>query len=209
MKLCEYCRVELVFANTHKGGFCKYCVNLPIAGNSYTYVVSGDYDTVSIGTYKTPDDVTALKGKLGALVVSINNDVASCPDVPDDVRLSWISFRNQFEEYYHKTSPITSSDSDYTTGLGYQDQIRSWQLKLSFYCKLSSPIIPDSQTSNPTVAQTVNKALDTGRTVAIIGGILGIGLIAYGIYLSKKNAEKGLELVKKHPELLGVSGLAF
>lgn len=207
MMLCDYCRVEKVISGTNKGFFCKYCINLPIAGSTRTFVVGADYEQTSIAGLKTPSDVKVLKDNLARVIISLGNDISSNKEIPDDVRLNWQSFRDQYQEYYNQTSTLLSSDGDYKTGLDYQDQIRTWQQKASFYGPLSTPILPDAKTSNPTINQTIDKGLDTARTVAIIGGIAMLGLLVYAGYQAKKNADKGFEFLEKHPELIKLAAI--
>jgi hypothetical protein len=202
MILCDLCRVERVFTGTSKGFFCKYCINLPITGSKNTFVVGADYEQASIGIYKTPSDVKTIKDNLAKVVISLNNDISSCSIIPDDVRLAWLGFKADYEKFYGQSSTILSSDKDFETALSYQDQIRTWQGKISFYCKLSYPILPDAKASNPTPTQTIDKALDTGRSIAIIGGILGLGILALVVYQAKKNAEQGYKFLENNPELV-------
>jgi len=202
MMLCDYCRIEKVVSGTSKGFFCKYCINLPIAGSTKTFIVGADYEQTSIAGLKTPSDVKVLKDNLARTIISLGNDIASCPSIPDEMRLNWQSFRDQYQEFYNQGSTILSSDGDYKTALDYQDQIRVWQQKASFYCNLSAPILPDSKTSNPTINQTIEKGLDTARLIAIIGGVALVGIVVYAGYQAKKNVDKGVDFVDRHPELL-------
>jgi len=115
MMLCDYCRIEKVVSGTSKGFFCKYCINLPIAGSTKTFIVGADYEQTSIAGLKTPSDVKVLKDNLARTIISLGNDIASCPSIPDEMRLNWQSFRDQYQEFYNQGSTILSSDGDYKT----------------------------------------------------------------------------------------------
>lgn len=56
-------------------------------------------------------------------------------------------------------------------------------------------------------AQAVSDTARTVRTLVIIGGVIGIGAIAYTMYNAQRTTARAMDILERHPDLLVKSGV--
>jgi hypothetical protein len=181
-------------------------------------------DPASFLGHVMPSDVRAAKEKLSTVIVPLYNSLASCPQVPNAMRVAFTQFYTGFGEFYQAVdSPMTSGDSIKTADQFY-DGIRDWQIKISQYCDPGTPVLPPRSIPDPNaigpldilnpyglgrkagkpmgeilgkVKDTADKATSAISTVAIVGGVLGVTLLILAARQTAQNTAMYGGLVSK------------
>lgn len=211
MQICERCRSDQAVTNSHGVGLCTVCAHvLRIGDDSSSRARVGQASSslakdLILPGLGTSDEVTARKKKLGDVVSPLDQVVRTRSTVPDDVRSNWRAFGQDFAQWFNADTSWMTAYDDAAKASDYQEQVRSWQIQIGKYTDIGMPVIEHP----PTFSQVLQKGVEatksvssTIKTVAIVGGLVGVGVLGYLFYSAHRAESQARRTIAEHPELL-------
>lgn len=172
-------------------------------------VADPQYTSASFLTLITPDDVGAEKRAISPYMEETNIKAGMMKQtLPSALSASWAEFYARWDKFYHSTVIIQTGDA-YKTALQFRFDLSNWQKQIDKYGGEPLTPVPMPNEAAPGAATAPGSGIldklgavtSTWSKVAVVGVVVGGGLLAWLIYLQAKNSLKITESFM--PEIRG------